>query len=127
MPSKCSRVLIIEDNADGRRSLEILVRLWGHQVEVADDGLEGLRKVLVGKPDIAIVDIQLPALNGYQIARTVKRNLGKQVFLIALTANGARQESLDAGFDEHITKPADLENLHELIARWPYENEAAAG
>jgi CheY-like chemotaxis protein len=91
------------------------VELWGCQADVAQDGLEGLRKALVWKPDVAILDVGLPHLDGYRIAQTVRKSLGKGILLIALTAQGEREQALAAGFDEHIRKPADLERLQRLI------------
>jgi len=112
------RVLIIEDNPDGRESLEFLVRLWGFEVQVAQDGLAGLGKALDWKPDIAIVDINLPLLDGYEVARRVRSALDGHVYLVALTANGGsenRRLALEAGFDCHLTKPADLDELLHLL------------
>jgi CheY-like chemotaxis protein len=109
------RVLVVEDNPDGRESLRILLELWGCQVDVAQDGLEGLRKVLAWKPDVAILDVGLPYIDGYRIARTVRQS-GSHILLIALTAYSERDNALAAGFDEHISKPADLDRLMRLVA-----------
>src|SRR5262249_52886350 len=77
-PSKTgspSRVLIVEDNRDSRESLRWLLELWGHEVEVAEDGQRGVAKALHWKPDTAVVDIGLPLLDGYQVARQVRAAL----------------------------------------------------
>jgi len=111
---KARRVLIIEDNPDGLETLRLLVGMWGFAVEVAEDGLGGVRKALDWEPHIAIVDIGLPLLDGYEVARRVREALGERVLLIALTAyDGAdnHRRALDAGFDIHMAKPADLDEL----------------
>jgi CheY-like chemotaxis protein len=110
-------VLIVEDNADGRETLRTLLEAWGHQVEVAADGLEGIQKALAGQPQVALVDIGLPLLDGYQVAEQLRAILGHAVFLVACTAYGRpedRQRAFKAGFDVHLTKPVDLDEL----ARW---------
>jgi len=112
------RVLIIEDNRDGRETLECLVGMWGFEVESAEDGLHGVRKALEWQPDVAIVDIGLPLLDGYEVARRVRATMGNRVFLVALTAYGRpedRHRALEAGFDAHMTKPANLEELSRLL------------
>src|SRR4051812_44203886 len=104
------RVLLVEDNADSRVSLGLLLESWGLQVEVAGDGQEGLRKALDWRPEAAVVDIGLPLLDGYEVARRV-RALDGEVVLIALTGYGSpedRRLAFQAGFDAHKTKPADL-------------------
>jgi CheY-like chemotaxis protein len=113
------RVLVIEDHGDSRRSLQMLFGLWGHQVEVAEDGVSGVRKALDWQPEVAVVDIGLPLLDGYQVARRVRAALRDKVFLIALTGYSKpedRRRALDAGFDVHLKKPADLDELSRLLA-----------
>ena len=70
-PGSC-RILLIEDNADGRQRLRDLLALWGHQVEMAADGVQGLEKVRTWRPDVALIDIGLPGLDGYQVAQQVR-------------------------------------------------------
>jgi two-component system, sensor histidine kinase len=81
-------ILVIEDNEDGRESMRLLLSLLGHRVEVAADGEEGVRKALESRPDVAIVDINLPRLNGYEVARRLRQALGRSITLIAHTAKG---------------------------------------
>ena len=69
------RVLVIEDHPDGRESLRVLLGLWGYQVEVASDGLVGVEKALSWRPDAAIVDINLPVLDGHEAARRIRAQL----------------------------------------------------
>jgi CheY-like chemotaxis protein len=116
----CSRrVLVVEDNPDGRAILRTLLRMWGHLVEVAEDGAAGVRKALDWRPEVAVVDIGLPVLDGYEVARRVRAALGRDVFLIALTGYGSpedRARAFAAGFDAHLTKPARPEELHTLLS-----------
>ncbi|HTU22516.1 MAG TPA: response regulator [Gemmataceae bacterium] len=107
-------VLLIEDNADGRESLRLLLSFLGHQVDVAADGVEGVRKALEGHPDVVLVDIGLPRLDGYQVARQIRAALGEKVVLVAYTAYDdpdTQQRVADAGFDAHLVKPIELREL----------------
>src|SRR3954469_19524091 len=79
------RVLVVEDNRDSRETLRVLLELWGYNVEEAEDGLEGVRKALAWRPEAAVVDIGMPALDGYGVAREVRANLGHHIYLLALT------------------------------------------
>ncbi len=110
-------ILIIEDHKDGREMLRYVLELWGYQVAVAADGEEGVQKALALRPEIALVDIGLPHLDGYQVARRLRKELGNSIFLIACTAYGSsddRRQALEAGFDLHLRKPVDL----EVLAQW---------
>jgi CheY-like chemotaxis protein len=112
------RVLVAEDNSDGRRMLCWLLRLWGHRVEEARDGPEAVRKALEYQPEVAVVDIGLPEFDGYEVARRLKAALNGRVVLIALTSYGGPEDvrrAFDAGFDAHLTKPADLDELSRLV------------
>lgn len=113
------RVLLVEDNPDGRATLQILLNSWGHQVEVAEDGRVGVEKALAWHPEVAVVDIGLPFLDGHEVARHIRAAFGENVFLIALTAFGQprdRQRAMESGFDTFLTKPADLDELARLVA-----------
>jgi CheY-like chemotaxis protein len=112
-------VLIVEDNPDGREALRLLVGQWGHQAEAAADGAEGVRKALAWRPDAAVVDLGLPLLDGFQLAREVRSCLGGGVLLIALTGMShpeSQRRAAQAGFDVHMPKPADLDVLQQLLA-----------
>jgi signal transduction histidine kinase/ActR/RegA family two-component response regulator len=116
--SDARRVLIIEDNEDAREVMSLLLRLSGHSVDCASDGQEGLEKMLALRPDIALVDIGLPLLDGYEIAARVRSQSDCATFLVALTGYGQpedRRRALAAGFDEHLTKPIETARLYELI------------
>ena len=112
------RVLVVEDNPDGRAMLRLLLELCGHQVEAAADGREGVEKALAWAPEVAVVDIGLPGLDGYEVARRLRAALGGRVVLIALTAYGGPEDRLRSylsGFDHHLTKPADVGELLRLL------------
>jgi CheY-like chemotaxis protein len=112
------RVLVVEDNPDARDTLCLLLRLNGFQVEAAGDGPEGLRKALAWLPEAAVVDIGLPLLDGYEVARRLRAGLDGPLLLIALTGYGQpedRRRALAAGFDHHLTKPAKPGDLLQLL------------
>jgi two-component system CheB/CheR fusion protein len=118
------KILIVEDNDDSRRMLEMMLRLDGHEVSVARDGEEGLAALRRQVPDVAVVDIGLPTLDGYELARQVRRSdAGGRVYLVALTGYGQaedRRKVLEAGFDAHLVKPlkrGDLEQVLEQARR----------
>src|SRR5437879_2083151 len=87
-PCSQMKVLIVEDNRDGREMLQTLLALLGYDVEAASDGLQGLHKALDWNPAAAIVDIGLPGLDGYELARRLRAAFHDRIFLIALTGYG---------------------------------------
>jgi signal transduction histidine kinase/CheY-like chemotaxis protein len=114
------RILVVEDNEDLREGLASLLRHLGHQVVAAENGEEGIEKAIAERPDVALVDIGLPLLDGYGVARRIREVFGGSVFLVALTGYGLaddRRRALEAGFDEHLTKPASAGALMRLLAR----------
>ncbi len=114
------RVLVIEDNVDGARSLEKLLKMLGHEVAVAHDGYAGLEHARAFRPDIVILDIGLPGMNGYEVARNLRRLPGlRDVLLVAMTGWGKdedRRKSMEAGFNAHLVKPVELNDLEALLA-----------
>src|SRR5438270_6448365 len=82
---RCTKVLLVEDHRDGREMLQTLLSLLGYDVEAAADGLEGLRKALAWRPTVAVLDIGLPGLDGYELARRLRVAFHDHIFLIALT------------------------------------------
>jgi signal transduction histidine kinase/ActR/RegA family two-component response regulator len=113
-------VLIVEDNADSRELLALVLERLGHRVRAAEDGLSGVQQALARRPDVLLVDIGLPGLDGYGVARRVRAALGPEVYMIALTGYGQpedRQRALDAGFDAHFTKPLDVKVIDRLLNR----------
>ena len=110
-------VLVIEDNEDGRESLRQLLEATGHLVRVAANGPEGVRLALEFEPDLAIVDLDLPGFDGFEVARRIRQALGDDVLLIANTGSNTpslREEATAAGFDEYIVKPM----LSLELRRW---------
>jgi len=112
-------ILVIEDNDDARELFCLLLRHQGHQVEEADDGEEGLRKLLELRPDIAFVDVGLPELSGYEVARRAREIVGEAVRLIAITGYGQpedAEQAREAGFDQHLVKPVSPDQVRDAIA-----------
>src|SRR5262249_46497024 len=107
-PAVPRRVLVVEDHADGREALRLLLTLFGHHVEVAADGVEGVQIGLRMRPDVALIDLNMPRLDGYGVARELRAALGPDVVLVACTAYDhaeARRQVALAGFDAHLVKP----------------------
>jgi PAS domain S-box-containing protein len=113
------RVLVVDDNLDAADSLVALLELLGHTARVAHDGPQGLRMAEEFVPDLAFLDIGLPGMSGYELARAIRQQRPLQhVVLIALTgwgAHGDQQQSHEAGFDQHLTKPVSLEALEQAL------------
>jgi CheY-like chemotaxis protein/anti-sigma regulatory factor (Ser/Thr protein kinase) len=114
------RILVIEDNADARDMLRSQLELEGHDVHEASDGSSGVAAVPVVAPDIALIDLGLPTIDGYEVARRIRATaVGRSMVLIALTGYGQaedRRRALEAGFDAHLTKPVLPQRLAEVIA-----------
>jgi CheY-like chemotaxis protein len=114
------RILVVEDDEYGRSTLKRLLELDGHHVETAGDGLCGAETIEFQKPDVALVDIGLPVLDGYQVARRVRSSReNNDVYLIALTGFGRREDeelAAEAGFDAHLAKPLDYDALEQLLS-----------
>jgi PAS domain S-box-containing protein len=115
------RVLIVEDGPDARESLRLLLEHAGHVVETAEDGLTGLAKLQAFRPEVALIDIGLPGLDGYALARLARERAETSgIRLVAVTGYGQdddRQRALAAGFDLHVAKPVDPALLSDLLAR----------
>jgi len=113
------RILLIEDNRDARETFRMMLELAGHQVIEAEEGRQGLELLKSELPDVAVIDVGLPGLDGYQIASSFRKEpRGNQVLLVALTGYGtpaARERSRAAGFDHHLIKPIDPQLLQELM------------
>ena len=112
--------MLIEDNGDIRTTLGTLLTMLGHEVRTAPDGKRGVDLVLAAPPDVALVDIGLPGVSGYDVARAIREKLpDRRVRLIALTGYGQasdRQRVLAAGFDAHLLKPIPAEALERELA-----------
>ena len=116
------RVLIVEDNQDAQDALKCLLELWGHEVMVASDGAAGIQSTLAHRPEVALVDLGLPTVDGYEVARQVRSALASAApLMIALTGYGApeqRAQALSAGFDLHLVKPVDPDRLATLLEEY---------
>jgi CheY-like chemotaxis protein len=113
------RILLIEDNADGRRSLALLLKLAGHDVVAAENGRRGIAAAAGADFDVALIDIGLPDTDGYEVATQLRGAHGNSIFLVALTGFSQpedKQRALAAGFEAHLTKPVELATLQKLLA-----------
>jgi PAS domain S-box-containing protein len=122
-PAGCRRVLVVDDNRDATETLELLLQLWGHEVQSALNGPEALARAVEFRPEIILLDIGLPGMSGYEVARQLRQLPGFQdVFIVAVTGYGQdsdRLHSQEAGFGHHLVKPVQPEVLQELIASAP--------
>jgi CheY-like chemotaxis protein len=115
------RVLVVEDSADARQMLCALLMLDGHEVHEADDGVTGLARAIALRPDVAIIDIGLPGLDGRDLARRLRQtDAGRSMILLALSGYGQPDDarlSREAGFDAHLVKPVDPDALAAALHR----------
>jgi len=113
------RILVVEDNHDGRESLRDLLELWGHEVETAANGPDGVEAALNYLPDVALIDIGLPGLDGNEVAQRIRAALdGDAMVLIAMTGYGQpedRRRALQAGFEAYLVKPVDPDELARTL------------
>ncbi len=120
-PSGVRRILIVDDNEDGADLLDEALRMMGHTTRVAHDGPEALEAAREFGPDLALVDIGLPVMNGYEVARRLRATPDRKCpKLVAVTGYGQesdRRRSREAGFDGHLVKPVELSQLSELVNR----------
>jgi signal transduction histidine kinase/ActR/RegA family two-component response regulator len=117
--AKTCSILIVEDNADARDMLLEVLAMQGHDVCEAADGSEGIALAARMDPDVAIIDIGLPDIDGYDVARRIRAHAGRAIALIALTGYGQPEDqrrALAAGFDLHLVKPITIERLDQAIA-----------
>ena len=118
-PAASRRVLVVEDSDDAREMLCTLVRLLGHEAHEAAGGEAGVEAALRLMPDVTLVDIGLPGIDGYQVARAIRAHpAGKALRLVALTGYGQatdRDRALAAGFDLHVVKPVAADALRDLL------------
>jgi CheY-like chemotaxis protein len=116
-PSQIRRILVVDDNVDAAESLEALLRLYGHDVRTAFDGKSGLKIAEEFQPDLCLLDIGLPGMNGFELASRL-RPLRPETLLISISGWGQdedKRRSRDAGFNYHFTKPVDIQTIIDLI------------
>ena len=118
-PGTARRVLVVDDSRDNREMLELLLSVFGHAVETAEDGEEAVQKALQTLPDVAFVDIGLPKLSGYDVARAIRHHAGgEDIVLVAISGYGRpedKRKALEAGFDAHLTKPVSPDDLRQIL------------
>jgi PAS domain S-box-containing protein len=119
--SPARSVLVVDDNADAANTLAALLSCMGHEARVAFNGKEALEQLQTYKPEVVLLDIGLPVMNGYELAQRLRSNRQlKDVRLVALTGYGQaedRQRALAEGFEDHLVKPVDLQALERVLAR----------
>ena len=124
-PSRARKVLIADDNADALMTMAALLEIEGHEVHTATDGRQALAQAEALRPEVAILDIGMPHLDGHEVAAGIRAaDWGRDVLLIALTGWGQshdQERARAAGFDHHCTKPVDLEQLLRLVVRAPVQ------
>lgn len=120
-PARACRILVVDDNQDGADLMAILLKLQGHVVEVAHDGVAALKSAAAFDPDVVLLDIGLPGLDGYAVAKQLRDTATQRPqCLIAMTGYGTdedRQRTQAAGFDHHIVKPIEPAELNALLAQ----------
>ena len=118
LPSR--RILIVDDSRDGGESLSVLLRVLGAEVSLVHSGRAALQSVESFRPDVVLLDIGMPGMDGYEVARRIRaNNVNRGIMLIALTGWGQeedRRRSAAAGFNHHLVKPADIEQLRQLLS-----------
>jgi CheY-like chemotaxis protein len=116
---KNCRVLVVDDNRDSADSLAMLLRMMGHDTRTSHDGPDAIEAAATFRPDVVLLDIGLPTMDGYEVARHIRRrDWGKDMLLTALTGWGQdedRRRSQVAGIDHHLTKPVDPAALMQLL------------
>jgi signal transduction histidine kinase len=119
-PPAGRRILVADDNDDSAESMSLMLELQGHKVFRAVDGVEALETASDVLPEVILLDIGMPRMNGYAAARRIRETCGKDVVLIAVTGFGQSEDlrqAMDAGFDAHLTKPVEMAELRRLIER----------
>ncbi|HEX9671317.1 MAG TPA: ATP-binding protein [Thermoanaerobaculia bacterium] len=121
-PVRGLRILVVDDNRDAAESLGVLLRMWGHETLLAYDGPAALEEVRRARPEVVLLDIGLPEMDGYEVARRLRRRKeGRDLLLVAVTGYGQREDrrlSQEAGFDDHLVKPVEPTFLRHLLASY---------
>lgn len=120
VPPACLRVLVVDDNTDSTQSMAMLLGLQGHETRTALDGQAALEAAQVFRPELILLDIGLPGMNGYEVARRLRTELHMdETVLIAMTVYGHEQDRLQAqaaGFNDHLVKPVEPAALQRVLA-----------
>jgi signal transduction histidine kinase len=113
------RILVVDDNRDSAESIGKLLELWGHDVRLAYDGISGVEIALAERPEVILLDIGLPGLNGYRACQAMRQQGMTGELIVAMTGYGQEEDrklSLESGFDRHLVKPIDLRVIERLLA-----------
>lgn len=117
------RILVVDDSVDGAKALAMLLSILGHDVRTAHDGLNALAEARSNPPELVLLDIGLPGMDGFEVAQRMRQELGlKEAILVAITGYGQdedRRRSREAGFDAHLVKPIDPNQLNSLLSSSP--------
>ena len=113
-------VLVVDDNVSSAETLALLISLSGHSTQVVHSGMAALEAVAANPPDVILLDIGLPGMDGFEVARRVRQtDPDRRIILVAVTGYGQeedRRKSLEAGFNHHLVKPVDLNQLESILA-----------
>ena len=114
------RVLVVDDNVDAAKLMAMLVKAAGHDTQTAHDGPTAVQAALDYRPDVMLLDIGLPKMNGYEVAKRIRKEpVLEHVVLVAMTGYGQeddRKRSLEAGFNHHLVKPGDFKDVRAILA-----------
>jgi two-component system CheB/CheR fusion protein len=121
------RILIVDDNCDSAESLSMLLEITGNKTYLAHDGLQALEAIEAHRPEVVLLDIGLPRLDGHEVCRRVREQTwGKDILMIAVTGWGQAEDRLksrEAGFNGHLVKPIDYDKLLELLSKLTNSSE----
>jgi CheY-like chemotaxis protein len=112
------RVLVVDDYPDTAETMRLLLVLWGHEVLAAHDGATAFKAAEALQPDVVLLDIGLPKMDGYEVAQQIRRQSGQQPVIICISGYGRdedRRKSREAGCDHHFLKPVDMDELQCLL------------
>jgi CheY-like chemotaxis protein len=118
VPPAVLRIMVVDDNYDAAESMGLLVKLWGHETRIVHDGRSAVDLCRTFKPNVVLLDLGLPGMSGYEVARCLREEHGDSMLLYALTGYGQtedKERSKAAGFDHHLVKPIDPDTLKALL------------
>jgi CheY-like chemotaxis protein len=131
IPPRSLCLLVVDDCADTTATLAVLGRRWGHLVRVANNGTEALRLAVEQTPDVILLDIGMPGMDGWELTRRLRRlPSGQTTRIVAVSGYGQREDQIhsrEVGCDLHLLKPVEPELLRRLLATWANERSVSAG
>jgi len=115
---RCKQVLVVDDYEDNAESLAMLLRLDGHEVNTALSGPSAVHAARVCPPEVVLLDISMPGMDGFEVARALRRMYGRRLLIVAVTAHDSEDfvRFMAAGFDRYFAKPADPEEVQRLVS-----------